>query len=59
MDYPVGLNDIFTFGKYKGMSVEGVIDADPKYILWCVDSINDFMLTNAALAYLRVGDDAK
>ena len=33
--HDVGLGSIFTFGKYKGMSISCVCDEDPNYISWC------------------------
>jgi len=39
----MGLEDCFTFGRYRDMQLEDVIDDDPEYIAWCVEKgIVDF-----------------
>lgn len=48
MIYPIGLEDNFDFGKYKGKSVEAVINEDVKYIEWCIDNVDGFELDNEA-----------
>lgn len=32
--WKLGLDSILDFGKYKGQTVEYVLDENPKYILW-------------------------
>lgn len=32
------LSDEFRFGKHKGSTVEMVIDEDPSYLKWAIDS---------------------
>ena len=29
-------NDSITFGKYKGRSIEHIMDIDPSYVLWLI-----------------------
>jgi hypothetical protein len=41
------MQDIFTFGKYKGSSLEDVIYDDFKYIVWCLDNLEWFQVTEA------------
>lgn len=36
----------FTFGKYKGYSVDEVISSNPKYVLWARKNVSYFSLTN-------------
>ena len=36
------LNSNFTFGKYKGMTLESVCADNPNYISWCVEHIDWF-----------------
>lgn len=38
------LKDKLTFGKYKGQSVDEVIDNDPDYLVWAVEEIDWFEL---------------
>jgi len=35
---PMKLSDEFRFGKHKGSTVEMVIDEDPSYLKWAIDS---------------------
>lgn len=32
---PVGLDYVFTFGQYEGLTVEEVLLDDPGYLTWC------------------------
>jgi len=43
------LNTEFKFGKFKGVSVNEIIDVEPDYIDWCVIHINDFYISPTAL----------
>ena len=38
--------DKFTFGMYKGQSVESVIKTNPKYVLWAHSNVSFFSLTD-------------
>jgi hypothetical protein len=38
--------NVFTFGKYKGQTILGVIQNDPKYIQWCLDKVEFFKLNS-------------
>ena len=42
------LKDKLTFGKYKGQSVDEVIDNDPDYLAWAVEEIDWFKLDEEA-----------
>ncbi len=44
-----GFLDTFTFGRYKGMRVQDVLEEDPDYILWVGKSIDYFPLETAVL----------
>ena len=45
--------EVFTFGKYKGMAVEEVLEKDPGYYGWILG--NDFTLhTKAMLTKIRL-----
>jgi hypothetical protein len=30
------------FGKYRGTTVEDVLDSDPAYLLWCLENVERF-----------------
>lgn len=36
----------FTFGKYKGHTVNSVIDFEPAYVMWVISNVNFFTLSN-------------
>ncbi|MCC7158852.1 MAG: hypothetical protein IT281_04880 [Ignavibacteria bacterium] len=38
------LTDSFNFGKHKNKTIEEVIECDPEYIQWALDSIAHFAL---------------
>lgn len=42
------LDEIFHWGKYKGIIVEVVILSDPGYIQWCLNNIAEFTLSAGA-----------
>lgn len=37
----------FTFGKYKGMSVDQIIHVSPRYVKWAEDNVPYFTLSTA------------
>lgn len=37
--------DTFTFGKYKGVSVNKIIHENPNYVKWCADNVCFFILS--------------
>ena len=43
------LESRFTFGKYKGLTLADVMDINPDYVVWCVTTIDDFLLYDSAL----------
>ena len=36
------LDDIFTFGKYEGLTIAEVYQKDPKYIKYCEENVDEF-----------------
>ena len=38
MEY--GLDNTMPFGKYKGVEIEEILDADPSYMLWAVENMD-------------------
>lgn len=38
------LNDIFTFGKYKGSTIQEVMNKDAAYIEWCKKNVEGFSI---------------
>ena len=43
----LGLNYIFTFGKYEGKTLEYVFHENIGYVLWCADTIEWFRLESS------------
>ena len=39
-----GVNNILTFGKYRGKTILQVIDENPSYIAWCIENVKDFTI---------------
>ena len=37
--------DVFTFGKYKGKSVDAICYENPKYCIWAHENVKFFSLT--------------
>jgi hypothetical protein len=42
----LNVNSIITFGKYKETMVIDVIAKDLNYIIWCIKSIDDFIVSD-------------
>ena len=38
--------DRLRFGKYKDEFIEDVIIEEPEYIQWCVENLDNFLLSN-------------
>ena len=38
-------NNTFTFGMYKGKSIDVIISINPKYVLWAEKNVSYFTLT--------------
>lgn len=51
-----GISDTINFGKYKGDTIEKVLEKDPKYLLWAVEHIEWFELNDDVLEAI---DDAQ
>lgn len=49
----LGLDDDIGFGKYRGEKLEVVIRAEPSYIVWCMQNMENFLLGPDALALLQ------
>lgn len=58
---PYTLDTVFVFGKYKGKSVSQVLDINPRYVQWCLETIEWFKLDKFAIArldeYMNSEDD--
>lgn len=49
------LSDQFTFGKFKGYSLSDVIEINPSYIYWCLDTLPEsFIILDEAMEELRM-----
>lgn len=40
------------FGEYKGMTINEIIQKKPDRLIWYLDNVDGFMLTDAAMAEL-------
>lgn len=40
----MNLNDEFKFGKYKGYTLKEVLNYDPQYVMFCINSVHNFKL---------------
>lgn len=47
------LNTEFTFGKYKGRTVQDVLNIQPSYIDWCAVYLDHFFITNETISELK------
>lgn len=49
------LDDLFTFGKYEGLTLSTVLDINPDYVKWCVLNVDTplFLLFDTAIYQIR------
>lgn len=52
------LTDCLTFGKYRGRSIQDVLQKEPQYIQWCLQNVEGFKLDKAAWSYATGIDDS-
>lgn len=45
------LTDELPFGKHKGQTIRQVLQSDPSYILWCVEKLDRFAMSDEAWDY--------
>lgn len=45
------LTDKLPFGKHKGQTIRQVLQSDPSYILWCVEKLYRFAMSDEAWDY--------
>lgn len=43
--YQLSLDFKLNFGKYRGRTIDEILDEDPTYIRWCIDNIYWFKLS--------------
>lgn len=48
------LESQFTFGRYKGLTLADVMEINSEYLMWCVTSIEGFLLHDEALEQIRI-----
>lgn len=46
-----GLNDQLTFGKHKGQTIRQILQSDSNYLLWCVEKMDRFAMSDEAWDY--------
>lgn len=51
------LTDCLTFGKYRGCSIQYVLQKEPQYIQWCLLNVDGFKMDKAAWKYAISIDD--
>lgn len=49
-------NDKFMFGKYEGSTIQQTIQENPRYILWCIINIADFVVESGVLLHKKLFD---
>jgi hypothetical protein len=54
-----GFKSILRFGKYKGKTIEEVLDIDPSYLDWAVGYISGFVLEDEVQRKLELESDAE
>ena len=47
------LDDVFTFGKYEGLTIAEVYEKDSKYIKYCEENIDEFYVSPALKRELK------
>ena len=47
------LGEVMPFGKYKGVSIEVMIETDPKYVQWLLDNVDNFYLSDGSKKRLQ------
>lgn len=55
----IGLDDALPFGKHAGKLLRDVIDEDPGWVVWAMENINAFEISDAAEAELEVTRDVR
>ena len=45
--------EIFRFGKYKGVNIDKVIHSDPRYVQWAEENVSFFSLSSKQKEILR------
>lgn len=45
---PYGLYNMIDFGKHEGRHIRQIIQDDPDYLVWCLENVSGFELTDEA-----------
>jgi uncharacterized protein (DUF3820 family) len=53
MSEPLSLEDILTFGKYKGETLNDIIKTQPQYVSWLLSNAEWFTINGEATALLK------
>lgn len=48
------LESRFTFGRYNGLTLADVMEINSEYLVWCITSIEGFLLHDEALEQIRI-----
>lgn len=58
--YPViGLDDEVPFGKHSGKLLRDVIDDDPGWVVWAIEEIKTFEISDPATDLLELSQDVR
>lgn len=56
MAYFYHIDDLFDFGKFKGLSLSDVMDLEPEYVRWCMFNVSSpsFIIMDEAMEELKM-----
>lgn len=55
----ISLTDTFWFGKYKGQTIQAIIDTDSSYVFWAAENVRNFTLDEEARNLLAQHEDER
>src|SRR6056297_3524525 len=47
------LNTHIHFGKYKGLTIEEIMNINPGYLSWCIENLDHFVLAEEAFSKIK------
>jgi hypothetical protein len=47
------LETIFTFGKYEGMNLKGIVEIQSSYLNWCIVNLDHFYVSNEVIEEIK------
>lgn len=55
----LGMDDVMPFGKHKDMTVNWVVDNDPKYLQWWDETIDQYPIDDYIIKEIREQEERK